>query len=104
MPAPSYLVAKVAERYRGRVQAIEVWNEQNLWYEAGGVGRINAANYVQLLQLSYRAIKAVNPEMIVVSGALTPAGNVGEYAIDDVEYLQQMYANGYCSKGKTAKV
>ncbi len=87
-------VAKVADRYRGRVQAIEIWNEQNLWYEAGGVGRINAATYVDLLQRSYTAIKAINPQMIVVSGALTPAGNVGEYAVDDVIYLEQMYANG----------
>ncbi len=87
-------VANVAGRYRGKVQAIEIWNEQNLWYEAGGLGRINAANYVQLLQLSYAAIKSVNPDMIVVSGALTPAGNVGEAAVDDIEYLSQMYANG----------
>jgi hypothetical protein len=87
-------VATVADRYRGRVQAIEIWNEQNLWYEAGGMGRINAADYVQLLQLSYRAIKAVNPDIIVVSGALTPAGNVGAAAVDDIDYLNQMYANG----------
>jgi spore germination protein YaaH len=87
-------VARVADRYRGKVQAIEIWNEQNLWYEAGGRGRISAANYVQLLQASYRAIKAVNPEMMVVSGALTPAGNVGDAAVDDLDYLNQMYANG----------
>ncbi len=87
-------VAIVADRYRGKVQAIEIWNEQNLWYEAGGMGRINAANYVQLLQMSYQTIKAVNPEMIVVSGALTPAGNVGEAAVDDIDYLNQMYAHG----------
>ncbi|MBN1991994.1 MAG: cellulase family glycosylhydrolase [Anaerolineae bacterium] len=87
-------VAQVSGRYRGKVQAVEIWNEQNLWYEAGGMGRINAANYVQLLQASYRAIKSVNPEMLVVSGALTPAGNVGEAAVDDIDYLNQMYANG----------
>jgi riboflavin kinase/FMN adenylyltransferase len=28
--------------------------------------------------------------MIVVSGALTPAGNVGEAAVDDIEYLNQI--------------
>ncbi|RME70196.1 MAG: hypothetical protein D6784_17100 [Chloroflexi bacterium] len=87
-------VARVADRYRGKVQAIEVWNEQNLWYEAGGRGRINPGAYVQLLQAAYTAIKSVNPEMIVISGALTPAGNVGDLAMDDIEYLQQMYANG----------
>jgi spore germination protein YaaH len=87
-------VGRVAARYRGRVQAIEVWNEQNLWYEAGGAGRMNAANYVQLLQLAYQAIKSVNPDMIVISGGLTPAGDIGDLAIDDIRYLQQMYDHG----------
>jgi hypothetical protein len=87
-------VGRVADRYRGKAQAIEVWNEQNLWYEAGGMGRINAASYTQLLQLSYGAIKSVNPDMIVISGAMTPAGNVGGAAVDDIDYLNQMYANG----------
>ncbi len=87
-------VARVADRYRGKVKAIEIWNEQNLWYEAGGAGRISAANYVKLLQFSYQAIKSVNPAMIVVSGALTPAGSVGDLAVDDLDYLNQMYANG----------
>ncbi|MCK6629690.1 MAG: cellulase family glycosylhydrolase [Anaerolineae bacterium] len=87
-------VAQVSERYRGKVQAVEIWDEQNLWYKAGGKGRMNAANYVQLLQQAYPAIKAVNPEMLVISGGLTPAGNVADLAIDDVEYLEQMYASG----------
>lgn len=87
-------VAKVAQRYQGKVQAIEVWDEQNIWYKAGGKGHINATQYVQLLQQAYPAIKAVNPEMLVISGGLTPAGNVEDVAIDDVEYLNQMYANG----------
>ncbi|MEW5958655.1 MAG: cellulase family glycosylhydrolase [Chloroflexota bacterium] len=87
-------VARVAERYRGQVQAIEVWNEQNLWYEAGGRGRMDAASYVQLLQQAYQAVKAVNPELTVVSGAPTPAGTIEDLALDDVEYLEQMYAHG----------
>jgi len=87
-------VKQVAARYSGRVQAIEVWNEQNLWYEAGGKGRINPGAYVKLLQAAYTAIKQANPNMIVISGALTPAGNVGDLAMDDVQYLTQMYANG----------
>ncbi|MCG3209098.1 MAG: hypothetical protein FOGNACKC_02717 [Anaerolineae bacterium] len=87
-------VAKVAERYKGKVQAIEIWNEQNLYYEAGGQGRINAAAYTELLKQSYNAIKGVNPDMIVVSGALTPTGAPPPAALDDVEYLRQMYANG----------
>jgi hypothetical protein len=87
-------VGQVAARYAGKVQAIEVWNEQNLYYEAGGHGRINPAAYTELLKLSYNAIKAVNPDMIVVTGALTPTGAPPPAAMDDVEYLRQMYANG----------
>ena len=87
-------VGQVAGRYKGKAQAIEVWNEQNLYYEAGGHGRINPAAYTELLKLSYNAIKAANPDMIVVSGAMTPTGAPPPAAMDDVEYLRQMYANG----------
>ncbi len=87
-------VGQVAGRYKGKAHAIEVWNEQNLYYEAGGQGRINPAAYTELLKLSYNAIKAANPDMIVVSGAMTPTGAPPPAAMDDVEYLRQMYANG----------
>lgn len=86
--------ARVAERYQGRVQAIEVWNEQNLWYKVGGKGRMDAAGYVRLLQPAYKAIKKTNPDMIVVGGGLSPAGNVGDLAVDDFDYLQAMYDSG----------
>ncbi|MEW5959723.1 MAG: beta-galactosidase, partial [Chloroflexota bacterium] len=87
-------VGRVADRYRGKAHMIEIWNEQNLWYEAGGRGCMDPASYVKMLQLSYQAIKSVNPNMIVVSSALTPAGNVGDIAVDDFDYLNAMYAHG----------
>ncbi len=87
-------VGAVAGRYAGKVQAIEVWNEQNLYYEAGGQGRVNVDNYMALLKASYAAIKAANPNMTVVSGALTPTGAPPPFAIDDVLYLRQMYERG----------
>lgn len=82
-----------AGHYCGKVQAIEVWNEQNLHYEWGNEP-LDAARYMQLLKVSYQTIKAACPQMVVVSGALTPAGNVGALAIDDFTYLEQMYQNG----------
>lgn len=87
-------VGRVAARYPGKVQAIEVWNEQNLFYEAGGQGRVNPAAYTELLKMSYNAIKSVNADMIVISGAMTPTGAPPPAAMDDVEYLRQMYALG----------
>jgi len=83
----------VAKRYCGKVQAYEIWNEQNLWYEWGGEP-LDAGRYVELLKRAYTAVKANCPSAIVVSGALTPAGNVGGRAIDDVVYLEQMYQRG----------
>jgi hypothetical protein len=90
----AHFVGLVASRYQGKVQAIEIWNEQNLWYEAGGRGRVSAISYVGLLQAAYRAIKDANHDMAVISGGLTPAGNMADMAVDDIEYLQQMYAAG----------
>ncbi len=86
-------VGEFAARYCGRVQAIEVWNEQNLWYEWGGE-RLDAARYVRLLAAAYRAIKAACPGMIVVSGAPTPTGATPPAAIRDTTYLEQMYRAG----------
>jgi hypothetical protein len=89
----------MAARYKGRVQAYEVWNEQNLHYEWGNEP-INAARYVDMLRRCYSAIKAADPGAIVVSGAPTPTGmNDGKIAIDDRLYLEQMYQAGlarYC--------
>ena len=82
-----------ASRYCGRVQAIEVWNEQNLWYEWGGEP-LDPGRYVQLLAAAYRAIKGACPGMIVVSGALTPTGAPAPLAMDDVAYLSAMYRAG----------
>lgn len=93
-------VSAMAARYRGRVQAYEIWNEQNLYYEWGREP-LDANRYVQLLKLAYQAIKAQDANAVVVSGALTPTGiNDGVIAIDDRTYLQQMYNAGlkyYCN-------
>ncbi len=86
-------VGEFAGRYCGRVQAIEVWNEQNLHYEWGNEP-LDAARYVRLLAAAYRAIKAACPSMIVVSGAPTPTGANPPAAIRDTTYLEQMYRAG----------
>lgn len=84
----------VAGRYKGKVKAIEVWNEQNLGREWGNEP-LDAGRYVDMLCRSYRAIKAADPQMLVISGAPTPTGwNDGRMAIDDVVYVAQMYQRG----------
>ncbi|MFP3895502.1 MAG: hypothetical protein ACLFV5_01515 [Anaerolineales bacterium] len=92
-------LSDLATHYRGDVKAYEIWNEQNLWYEWGGEGEMDAGEYVDLLRVAYYAIKDADPEAIVVSGGLTPTGDVGDIAIADRRYLEQMYWAGlthYC--------
>jgi hypothetical protein len=72
-----------------------VWNEQNLDREWTSVNGLSADNYVALLEAAHAAIKAVDPGIIVVSGALSPTGlSDGVRAWDDFVYLDQMIAAG----------
>lgn len=88
-------VTALLRRYPGDIHAIEVWNEQNLDREWTSTGGLSAANYVNLLRTAYQAIKAVDPGVIVVSGALSPTGlSDGVHAYDDFVYMDAMIAAG----------
>ena len=89
-------VAEFAEyvAYLARLgaDAIEVWNEPNLDRE-WPVGRISGANYTLLLKESYQAIKAANPETLVISGAPSPTGYFAgctANGCDDNVFMNQM--------------
>ena len=73
--------------------ALEVWNEHNLLTEWHGKP-ISAAMYMDMLKRTYTAVKKSCPRIVVVSGAPTPTGVTNETAMDDVAFLQQLYANG----------
>jgi hypothetical protein len=83
------------QRYRGAVHAVEIWNAQNLgdsWYMAGGV---SPASYIDLLIPASQVIRQFDPNILVISGALTPTGqDDGVGAIDDFRYMQEMIAAG----------
>ena len=93
----------VVDRYKGRIHAIEVWNEQNLDREWDTAEGVKAERYVEMLRLAYQAIKSRDPNIIVVSGALSPTGgpwtdpnNANRVtALDDFVYLQQMLDAGF---------
>ena len=78
--------------------AIEVWNEPNVDRE-WPAGRIDPAAYVQqMLAPAYSAIKAANPNTLVVSGAPAPTGYFGGRCTgagcDDAPYISGMAAAG----------
>ncbi len=91
-------VGAIASRLKGKIHAYEIWNEQNRAEEWGGPGKQSPAAYVEMLKAAYTAIKAGDPNAVVVAGAPTPAGTVdlgyGPLAIDDIDYFRQMYAAG----------
>jgi hypothetical protein len=87
-----YLTA-LATRYRGRIQAYEIWNEPNLDREWGDKSPDPAA-YTAMLKASHQAIKAADPQALVVSAGMSPTTTTGAQAIPDLEFIRQMYAAG----------
>ncbi|KAB8144103.1 cellulase family glycosylhydrolase [Chloroflexia bacterium SDU3-3] len=87
-------VAALTERYKGKIGAIEIWNEQNLAYENGGqVSVKDAGHYVELLKAAYTRIKAVDPNVYVIAGPpASTAVNAPGVAVDDLSYFKAMYA------------
>lgn len=51
--------------------AIEIWNEPNIARD-WPAGKIDPGLYIEILRPSYQAIKAVNPNVIVISAGLAP--------------------------------
>lgn len=98
-------VAALARRYNctpdavGCVQAWQVWNEPNLAREWGG-NRPDPAAYVALLGDIYTAIKAANPNALVISAGMAPTGTDNEIAMPDTRFYEEMYrAMGGSSDG-----
>ncbi len=81
----------LTQRYKGKVQAYEIWNEENYAVETGG--KVNVAAYLPVLKAGFQAVKKSDPKAVVVFGGLTPTGvNDPAIALNDVEYLRQIYA------------
>ncbi len=88
-------LGELIDRHPGKIDAIEVWNEQNLDREWTSANGISPEDYVRFLQVAHDAIKAKDPNIIVISGALSPTGS-GDWVrwADDFEYLDRALAAG----------
>lgn len=84
----------LAQRYRGRIDAYQIWNEPNLSREWGG-GAPDAARYVQMLAACSTAIRQYDPDAILISAGLAPTGTQPPAAVPDNLYLQEMYNQGF---------
>ena len=88
----NYAVA-VAERYRGRIRYYQVWNEPNI-YPEWGEQAVNPEAYTEMLCRTYAALKTVDPEIVVISGALAPTVALNYRDLSDLIFLQRMYDAG----------
>lgn len=76
--------------------AIEVWNEMNIDRE-WPAGRISARSYVAMLRQAHAAIKAADPNVLVIAGAPAPTGFFGgcsNAGCDDGDYYWNLANNG----------
>lgn len=85
--------AAVATRYKGRVDAYQIWNEPNLSREWGNRPP-NAAEYTQMLKMAYETIKAIDPYPIIISAGLAPTTRNDDVARPDIYFIQEMYDAG----------
>ena len=86
--------AAVAERYNGRIRYYQLWNEPNGNEEWGQHQPVSPEQYTELLCTTYRRIKAVNPGAVVLAGALTPTVAINDANLNDLIFLERMYAAG----------
>lgn len=86
--------AAVAERYNGRIRYYQLWNEPNGNEEWGIHQPVSPEQYTELLCTAYRRIKEVNPGAVVLAGALTPTVAINDANMNDLIFLERMYAAG----------
>ncbi len=85
---------QLCRRYRGRVEAYELWNEPNLAREWRG-DTLDPSRFVSLVAEGARGARAGDPNAVLVSGAPAVTGiNDGETAIDDRAFLRGMLEAG----------
>lgn len=83
----------LAGRYKGKLAGYQLWNEPNLdreWF-----GRTpDPAGYVTLLKTCYRAMKAADPDAVIISAGLAPTGTADQHVTPDDIYLLRLYDAG----------
>ncbi len=90
-----HFAAEFVSRYAAEVDHVIIWNEPNLALE-WGYEAVDPAKYVEMLRVVYPMIKAANPDVQVLAGALAPtlAPPGSEWGMNDLDYLQAMYDAG----------
>jgi len=86
-------VEEFVRHFQGKVEYVVIWNEPNLSFE-WGYRPPDPTAYTALLRAVYARTKAANPNVQIVSAGLAPNLGQGTAAMNDLTYLEQMYAAG----------
>ena len=84
---------RVAERYTDQLAAVILWNEPNLALEWNGEIP-DAAAFVSLLAAGHDAIRSVDKDLPILLGGPAMTLGDGVTAVDDLRYLDDLYAAG----------
>jgi len=91
-------VETIVSRYQGKIRYYQLWNEPNI-YPEWGEQPVDPEAYVQLLCEGYARAKAVDPDVVILSGALAPTvsqnpGPGPALGLNEFIFLQRMYDAG----------
>ena len=88
-------VFQFVSHFKGRVSYIIIWNEPNVTLE-WGFRPVDPEAYTALLKVAYTRAKQADPNINVLAGALAPTLEPpgSELGLDDLLYLERMYAAG----------
>ncbi|MCL4254257.1 MAG: LysM peptidoglycan-binding domain-containing protein, partial [Anaerolineae bacterium] len=88
-------VTAIATKYKGVVDAYEIWNEPNLRRNWNCNRRMCDTDYVELLRGASQALTTVDDDAIVISAGLAPTRfNDRVNAINDRVYFESLLARG----------
>ncbi|MCY3912278.1 MAG: O-antigen ligase family protein [Chloroflexi bacterium] len=87
------VAAAVAARYRGKVTYFQIWNEPNLFGEWGGRPP-DPADYLDMLREVGAAVRAANPDAVIVLAGLAPTIETGPDNLSDLLFLERLYQLG----------
>lgn len=86
-------VAAFAERYRGQVDHLQIWDEPNI-FPNWGYRPVDAASYTALLTQAYETAKEANPDCVILTAGLAPNVEPGGANMSDLLFLRGMYRAG----------
>ena len=85
--------AAFALRYRDTVRFYQIWDEPNIAPHWGN-RLIDPVAYARLLRAAATAVRAADPDAVILAAALAPTQDRGHTAIDEGFFLQRLYAAG----------